>query len=157
MFGSMRIAEILSRVRRHHRLRLGRNCIFRPPQTCHCLPLRVEIQAGLSVEIARTSPSHAALVAREAEHGQWHGNRDVDAQLAGGDVLLELGRRRPGASEDGGAVTVWIGIDQLDSVIEAWGIEADEDRTEDFFSIAFHVGLHIGEYGGSDLYEEVSH
>lgn len=135
----------------HDRLRLGCDGILRFPETCHGLPLRVEIQTGLAIKVVRSTARHALLVPSETEHGQWYRNGHVDTQLTDVHVLLELGRRGSGASEDGGAVAVGVVVDESDCVVDCGGVEADEDRAKDLFGVAFHVGLDIADYSGSDL------
>ena len=54
---------------------------------------------------------------------------------------MEFGGGGAAAGEDGNTVSVGVGIDEGDCGGEVWGGEADEDGAEDFFGIAFHVGL----------------
>jgi hypothetical protein len=140
-----------SRMRRHHRLRLGRNRILPPPQTRHSLPLRIKIQPRLPIKIIRPTTSNTLLIPCEAEHRQGHGDRDVDAQLADIHVLLELGGGGAGAGEDGGAVAVGVGVYEVDGGVDGVDVEADEDGAEDLFGVAFHVRLDVGYYGWTDL------
>ena len=79
----------------------------------------------------------------------WYG--DIDTDLAGLDILLEALGRRAGAGEDGSAVTVLIRVDEVDGGVESGSFEADEDRAEDFFRVAFHVRLDARDDRGSDL------
>ena len=139
------------RMRRHSDILLRRNRILRAPKARNSLPLRVEAQSIFPVEIARPCPRHTLLVAREAEHGQRDGDGDVDPQLAGFDLLLEAGGGGAGFGEDGGAVAVFVGVDQVDGFVGCFDVEAHEDGAEDLFRVAFHVGFYVGDYGWGDL------
>ena len=136
---------------RHHNISLGTNSILTPPQTRHSLLLRIELQPRLAIECVRTTSSNTLLVTRERKHGQRHGDGHVDTDLAGFDLLLELGGGGARAGEDGGAVAVLVLVDQFDGVVEGWGVEADEDWAEDLLAVAFHVGGDVGDDGGADL------
>lgn len=139
------------RMRRHCHILLCGNRILRAPKARHSLPLRIEPQPILTVKIARASTSNTLLVAREAEHGQWDRDRDIDTQLAGFDLLLESGGCRAGLGEYSGAVAVLVGVDQVDGFVGRFDVEADEDGAEDFFCVAFHVWFHVGDNCWSDL------
>ena len=136
---------------RHHNLSLGANSIFTPPQAGHGLLLCVELQPRLAVECVRTTSSNTLFVTREREHGQRHGDGHVDTDLAGFDLLLELGGGGTRAGEDGGAVAVLVLVDQFDGVVEGGGVEADEDGAEDLLAVAFHVWGDVRDDGGADL------
>ena len=79
-----------------------------------------------------------------------YGDGDVDTNLTGLDLALELASRRTGAGEDGCAVTVLVCVDHLDSLVDGLDVQADKHRAEDLFSVALHVGLHVGDDGRSD-------
>lgn len=79
-----------------------------------------------------------------------YGNGDVDTNLAGLDLALELPCRRPGACEDGCAVTVLIRVDHLDSLIDGLNVQADKYRAEDLLGVALHVRLDVRNDGGTD-------
>jgi len=106
-----------SRVRRHNNASLSADRVLRLPQASHGLLLGIELQAGLAVESVGTAAGDTLLVTGEGEHGQWDRDGHVDAQLAGFDVLLEARGGGAGAGEDGGAVAVLVGIDQVDGVV----------------------------------------
>jgi hypothetical protein len=110
------------RMRRHSDILLRRNRILRAPKARNSLPLRVEAQTIFPVEIARPRTRHALLVPREAEHGQRDGDGDVDPQLAGFDLLLEAGGGGAGFGEDGGAVAVFVCVDQVDGFVGCFDV-----------------------------------
>lgn len=147
------IYEQLLRVRRHDNASLSANGILCPPQASHGLLLSIELQTGLAVEGVSTATGDTLLVTGEGEHGQWHGDGDVDAQLAGLDVLLEARGGGAGAGEDGGAVAVFVGVDHVDGVVEGFDVKADQDGSEDLFLVALHVGGNVGDDSGADLIE----
>lgn len=138
-------------MRWHDRASPLRRRIFAPPKTRHSLLLCIELQALLAVESIGATSGDALLVTREAEHRQGNGDRDVDANLAGLDVFLEAGCGAAGTGENGGAVAVLVGVDKIDGFVNGLDIEADEDWTEDFLGIAFHMRLNIGDEGWADL------
>jgi hypothetical protein len=138
-------------MRRHGNLLLSRNRILTLPQTRHSLPLRIEVDSTLAVEIARPATRHRLLVPREAEHRQRHRNRDINTQLAGLDLLLELGSGGARLCEDGRSIAVGVGVDESNGFIGCWDVETDQDRPKDLFCVAFHVGFHVGDYGWTDL------
>jgi len=138
-------------MRRHNDTPLRPQRILAPPQTRDRLGLRIEIQAGLPIKRIGATPGNALLVAGEAEHGQGDGDGHVDADLAGLDVLLEVGGRRAGAGEDGDAVAVLVGVDERDGVVDRVDVQAYEHRTEDLFRVAFHVRLHVRDDCWGDL------
>jgi hypothetical protein len=57
-------------VRGHIHGCLGRQRIFAPPQTGHCLLLGVELQPWLAVECVGTAARNRLLVTSEGEHGE---------------------------------------------------------------------------------------
>lgn len=126
-------------------------CILRPPQACHSLPLRVEINTTLAVEIACATTGYRLLVSGEAEHWQWDWNRDINALLAGLDLFLEARCGCTGAGKNRCAVAIGVGVDERDSFVDGGDVEADKDRAKDFFSVAFHMRLHVCDHGRADL------
>ena len=79
----------------------------------------------------------------------WYG--DIDTDLTRFNIFLKALGRRAGAGEDSSAVTVLIRIDEIDSCVQSGSFEADEDRAEDFFGVAFHVRLDARDDRGTDL------
>lgn len=144
------------RMRGHHDVSLGADSILTAPQASHGLLLRVELQAGLAVEGVGAAAGDTLLVAGEGEHRQWDGDGNVDADLAGLDVLLEVGGSGAGAGEDGGAVTVFVSVDEGDGLVECFDVQADEDGAENLLLVAAHVRGDVGDDGRTDL-EIVSH
>merc|ERR1712014_247801 len=141
---------LILRLRGHVHARLGRDRILRLPEARHSLLLSVEIHTGLAVEGVRTAAGNGLLVAGEGEHGQWDGNRHVDADLTGFDLLLEASSGCAGASEDCCAVPVLVVVDELDSFVQGRYVETYKHRTEDFLAVAGHFRLDVGDDGGSD-------
>ena len=98
-------------VSRHHHGSLGAGSILAFPQTGNSLLLGIELQAGLAVEGVGTTTGNTLLITSEGEHGKRDGNGNVDAELTGFNLLLELGGSGAGAGEDGGTVAVLVGVD----------------------------------------------
>lgn len=138
---------------RHHNTSLSADRILGLPQASHSLLLGIELQTRLAVESVGTAAGDTLLVTGEGEHGQWHGNGHVDTQLAGLNVLLEARRGGAGAGEDGGAVAVLVGVDQVDGVVEGFDVQTDEDGSEDLLLVALHVGGNVGDNSGADLFQ----
>lgn len=109
-------------MRRHIDTSLRLNRILRPPQTSHSLLLRIKRQPRLSVERIRSSACNTLLIAREAEHWQWYGDRYVNSNLASLEVFLESGGGGTGASEYGGAVAVFVVVDESDGIVGGFDV-----------------------------------
>lgn len=69
---------------------------------------------------------------------------------------METGGGAPALGEDRDAVSVFVGVDEVDCVVECGDVQADEDRAEDFFFVTFHVGFYVGDYGWTNLRRFVS-
>lgn len=80
------------------------------------------------------------------------GDGHVDTDLAGLNLALESTCCRTGSSEDGGAVSILIRVDEIDGLVECLYIEADENRTEDLLRVALHVRLDVGNDGRANLF-----
>jgi hypothetical protein len=65
--------------------------------------------------------------------------------------VLEAAGGSAGACEDGSTVTVLVGVDHLNCLIDGLDVETDKNGTEDFLSVALHVGLHVGDDGRANL------
>lgn len=120
------------------------------PQGRNSLELGIEVNAGLAVKGAGAAAGDALLVSGEGEHGQRDGDGDIDSDLTGLDVAAEGLGRGSGAGEDGDAVSVLIGVDEFDGIVNGVYVEADEDGTEDLLLVAGHVGSDVGDDGGAD-------
>src|SRR5207253_10084627 len=112
------------------------------------LHLRVERHRLLAVgaEIAELRAARAG----EAEVGNRHRNRHVDADLADVHLALEFARRRARLREDARAVAVRIGVDDADRFIERFRLDEAEHRAEDLGLVDLVPGLHAGEDRGTD-------
>lgn len=130
-------------VHRHRHISLSRQRILLLPQARHRLLLRIKVQPNLSVESIRPTPRNTLLVPREREvgHTDRHRDGDVNPDLSALNVLLERLRCRPGLGEDGHAVAVLVGVDEINGVGERLDLERDEHGTEDLLGVALHVWL----------------
>ena len=109
------------------------------------------MQPRLAIESIRAASRNTLLISSKAEHGQWDGDWNVDADLPGLDFFLELAGRGARRSEDGRAVAVFILVDQLDGFVQAIDVEADEDGAEDLFAVTAHVFRYVGDDCWADL------
>lgn len=64
--------------------------------------------------------------------------------MAGLNVTLEPSCGSSAIGEDSNPVTIFIGVDKVNGVLECVGIHAHENRAEDFLRVTLHVGLDIG-------------
>lgn len=80
-----------------------------------------------------------------------HRNRHIDTNLTSFNFFLEAACCGAGSGKDGSSVSILVGIDEVYGFIKGLDVEADKDRTKDLFSVAFHVGLHVGDDGRADL------
>ena len=103
------------------------------------LVLSVEVDATPSVE--RNISKCASLVPTPREHGQGHGDGNVNSDLAHVDLSLVFPSSSTRLSEDGGSVTILVLVDDLEGLIESLGVNDDEDGPEDLFLVAFHRGV----------------
>lgn len=67
---------------------------------------------------------------------------------------IDLVNEFPGISatggEDGRAVTVRIRVDHMNGVVQRFGGQNDQDRSEDLLLVALHVRLYVGNHRWSD-------
>jgi hypothetical protein len=103
------------------------------------LILSIEVDTTSSVE--RNVSKCASLVPAPREHGQGHGNGNVNSDLSHVNLPLEFPSGSTGLSENGGSVAILVLVDDLESLIESLGVEDDENRSEDLFVVAFHRGV----------------
>ena len=137
---------------RHVHASLGGHGILAPPQAGHSLLLGVELEAGLAIKGIGTTARNTLLVAGKAEHGKWHGDWYVDTDLAGLDLPLEASCCGTRTSKDGGAVAVLVGIDHLDGVVDGFNVQADKNRSKDFFAVAAHMWFYVGDDCRANLF-----
>lgn len=119
---------------RHVGLGPSTDSILTTPETGDSLGLRVELNAGLSVESVCSAAGDTLLVSGEGEHGEWdllcplvkllsrdesegwgfvstYWNRYIDTNLAGLDIALEATGSGARVGEDGNTVAVFVGVD----------------------------------------------
>lgn len=106
------------------------------PTGSYSLPLGDEIHSTLAVEVVASC--NRLLVSGKGEHRERHWDGDVDSHLPALDLSLELMSSRTGFGENGTTVAVGIGVYEVDCFLESFGVETDQDRTEDLFFIAGH-------------------
>ena len=108
------------------------------------LQLGVKVESRLSIKVISTLSRDRSLVSSERKHGQWNGDRGVDSNLAGLNVTLEPGCGSSAIGEDSNPVTIFVGVDKVNGVLECVDIHAHKDRAEDFLGITLHMRLDVG-------------
>ena len=112
------------------------------------LPGGVEVDGGLSIEVGG-SP-HGSLVSGEGEHGKWDWDREVDTNLSGLDLSLELSHDVTVGGEAGDSVTVGVLVDELDGILKVVLADNAHDGTEDLFIVASHTLFATINNGGAN-------
>jgi hypothetical protein len=141
---------------RHGNLLLRGDSVLSPPETGDGLPLSVESEAVLAVEVRGAGTGDALLVSGEAEHGQRHGDGHIHANLTGLKRLLEQRRRGARLRKYGRTIAVGVGIDQVDSLFCGLDVQAHQHRSKDLFGVTFHMWFNIGDDCRADLQVECS-
>ena len=83
-------------------------------------------------------------------------NGHVDANLTGLNLTLEAASGRTLASEDGGTVTVLVGIDHVNGFVDGLEVQADKERAKNILSVEINMRLEVGDDGRKNLQSTVS-
>jgi len=118
------------------------------PASRDSLPLSVELDGSLSVEVRGTP--HAVLVTREREHREGHRDRKVDTNLTGFDLSLELTCDVTVLGEDRSSISPSVVVDEIDGVLGSVNAYNLHDRSKDLFFIAVNASAHMVDNGWSD-------
>lgn len=105
------------------------------------LALGVELDTGLSVEGDVTE--ERALGARPVEHGEGNGDGNVDTNLSGLGLLLELAASGTRVGEDGGTVSVPVLVDDLDSLVHGLSRDDGKHGAKDLVGVSGHGGVNL--------------
>jgi len=111
------------------------------PSSSDSLPLSVELNSTLSVEVGGTP--HRGLVSSEGEHRERDGDGQVNAELTSLTLVLEHAGGVTILGEDSGTVTPWVGVHNIDSMLGIIGSNNAHNRSENLFIIAVHTGLAV--------------
>jgi hypothetical protein len=111
---------------------------FGVPVSSNSLCLSEELNSLSAIEVEVTTEGSAR--ASEGNHRERNRDRDVDTNLTDIDFMLEFASCSAASSEDGGTVTVRVGVDELDGVFESVDLHDTESGGEDFFLVACHFG-----------------
>ena len=103
------------------------------------LILSVEVDTAPSVE--RNIAKGTGLIPTPREHGQRHGNRNVNSNLSHINLPFVFPSSGARLGKDGGSVTILVLVDDLEGLIESVGVEDDKNGSEDLFMVAFHCGV----------------
>ena len=107
------------------------------------------MNAGLAVEVV-AGADVGGLITGEGEHGEWDRDGDVDADLAGLDLVGEATGGGAIGGETGGTVTPGVGVDQVNRLVKGLHFHSDQNGAEDFLLVASHVGLGASDDGRTD-------
>jgi len=109
------------------------------------LPLGVELNGALAVEV-RSTP-HAGLVSSEGEHRKGDRDGQVDADLASFDLRLEFAGSVAISREDSASIAPGVSVDEVDSLLKGFTTHDLHDWAEDLLVVAFEAGLHVVDNG----------
>ena len=121
-------------------------CLFLPSGG-DGLPLGVELDCTLAVEVAHSS--EGAFASSEGEHRQRHRDGQVDTNLSGIDLVLELASGVTILGEDGSTVTVLVAVDQVDGLLQGVGSHDDHHGSEDLLVVHVHAWGHVVDHSGA--------
>ena len=114
-----------------------------------CTSSCVEVNVSLVVEVM-AGADVGGLVAGEREHGKWDRDWDVNADLAGFDLVREAAGGGAIGGETGGTVTPGVGVDQVNRLVKGLHFHSHQDGTKDLFLVASHVGLGASDNSWTD-------
>ena len=100
------------------------------PSRSNGLPLSVESNSSLSVEVCGTP--HACLISGEREHGQRNWERQVDSHLSGFDFMLELSGVTSRAGKDRDTISESVTVKNIDTFLKGINSNDGHDWSEDF-------------------------
>src|SRR5919205_3064048 len=95
-------------------------------------------------------PEKGCFPPAEGVVGHGDGQGHVDADHADVHGALELAGRGSRGGEDGGTVTVGVGVDQLDALVQVFDPYHDEYGAEDLFLVGAHFRFDVVDDGGAD-------
>merc|ERR1712012_1227249 len=127
---------------------LGVCSILCTPHGCDGLDLGVELDALLTVEVLVTTETAAGT--SEGEHRQGHGDGYVHSNLPDIDLLRVSSGGGAVVGEDGGAVTVGVGVDGVDGLVQGIDLHAAQHRAKDLLPVALHVLVDLVQNGRAD-------
>ncbi|KNC31680.1 hypothetical protein FF38_10339, partial [Lucilia cuprina] len=126
---------------------LGMGNISFTPQLGDSLGLSIELNTLFAIEMMITTERAAST--GEGEHGQGYRDGYINTYLTNIDFVDKFAGGGTIGGENGGTVTVGIGIGQLDGFIQSISLKDNQNGAKDFLLIAVHIGGDIGQDGGS--------
>jgi len=123
-------------------------CVILLPARSNGLPLSVEVNSSLTVEVG--SSPHGGLVSGEGEHGEWDWDGEVDSDLSGLDFVNEFTGDVSVLGEKSNTVTPRVGVDEVNSFLNGLDALNAHDGSEDLFVVAVHSGVDVHDDGGSN-------
>ena len=81
-----------------------------------------------------------------------HRDGDVNANLAGLDLTLEASGGGTRTGKYSSAVSIFVLVDELNSIVDGLNVEANEDGPEDLLSVASHMWFYVGNDRWANLY-----
>lgn len=135
----------------HRSWLLKLSSILSSPQRRNSLPLCIEPDTILSIEVKHSRSSNTSLVTSEGEHGKGNGDRNVNSNLTRLDTLLEVSRARSGLGKDDCTITPFVAVDKINCTVDCIRIYAEQHRAEDLLLVASHFRFHPGDNSRTDL------
>jgi len=112
--------------------------VISSPERGNSLEFSVKLEALFTVKVLVT-PETASSTS-ETEHWKWHRDWNVDTDLTDINFVGELPGGGTVVGEDSSSVSVWVGVDHINSGIHGISAHADENWSEDLFLVAIHFG-----------------
>jgi len=89
--------------------------------------------------------SHPATLARDdiylacapREHRQWNWNGDIDTDLSDFNIMFEFPSGRSGLREDSSPITIAIGVNQSNGIIESVSLKHNQNRSKYLLSYKY--------------------
>lgn len=125
--------------------------ILSSPQRRNSLPLCIEPDAVLSIEVKHSGSSNTSLVTSEGEHGKGDRDGNINSNLTGLNTLLEVRRARSGLGKDDCAVAPFVAVDNINCTVDCIRIHAKQHGAEDLLLVASHSRFHSGDDSRTDL------
>lgn len=124
MFFQVRRMQIINHKSSHRGWLLKLSSIFSSPKRRDSLPLCIESDTILAVEVEQSRSRHASLVTGEGEHGKRNGDGNVNSNLSRLNALLEVCCARSRLGEDDCAVAPFVAIDYVNRAVDCIGFNA---------------------------------
>lgn len=143
--------QITDRKSSHRSWLLKVSSILSSPQRRNSLPLCIEPDTILSIEVKHSRSSNTSLVTSEGEHGKGDRDGNIDSNLPRLNALLEVRGARSGLGKDDCTVAPFVAVDKINCTVDCIRIYAKQHGAEDLLLVASHFGFHSGDNSRTDL------